>query len=53
MTSLRQRLLRGAKSYGPVIMSDSPIVAEMLAMTGYDHMVCATSVLCFTLLDLF
>lgn len=35
--SLRQRLLRGARSYGPLVLSDSPIVAELLAGIGYDH----------------
>ena len=37
--SLRRRLLGGAKSYGPVIMSNSEIVVELLAQSGYDHMV--------------
>lgn len=37
--SLRQHLLRGGKSYGPVCMSDSPVVVEMLAHAGYGHMV--------------
>jgi 2-keto-3-deoxy-L-rhamnonate aldolase RhmA len=36
---LRQRLLSGGKSYGPFLMSDSPIVAEMLASLGYGHVV--------------
>jgi 2-keto-3-deoxy-L-rhamnonate aldolase RhmA len=39
MLSLRQRLLQGGKSYGPLIMSDSPIIAELLAGIGYDHLV--------------
>jgi len=40
MRSLRQRLLFGsAVSYGPLLMSDSPIVAELLALTGYDHVI--------------
>mmetsp|Transcript_22159 Transcript_22159/g.39508 ORF Transcript_22159/g.39508 Transcript_22159/m.39508 type:complete len:316 (-) Transcript_22159:382-1329(-) len=39
MSSLRQRLLSGAKSYGPVCMSDSPVVMELLALTGYGHMI--------------
>jgi len=34
---LRQRLLSGAKSYGPMLMSDSPIVAELMAGMGYGH----------------
>ncbi|KAL7581199.1 hypothetical protein ACA910_005984 [Epithemia clementina (nom. ined.)] len=37
--SLRHRLLNGGRSYGPMLMSDSPIIAELLAMVGYDHMV--------------
>lgn len=37
--SLRQRLLSGERSYGPLILSDSPIVAEILALTGYGHVV--------------
>ena len=37
--SLRQRLLGGAKSYGPMILSDSPVAAEILALTGYGHIV--------------
>ena len=39
MISLRRRLLQGGKSYGPVCMSDSPIVLEILAMSGYGHMI--------------
>jgi len=39
MISLRQRLLTGGKSYGPVCMSDSPIVVELLAMAGYGHLI--------------
>jgi 2-keto-3-deoxy-L-rhamnonate aldolase RhmA len=39
MLSLRQRLLQGGKSYGPLIMSDSPIITELLAGIGYDHLV--------------
>jgi len=35
--SLRQRLLKGAKSYGPMLLSDSPVAAEILAGTGYGH----------------
>jgi 4-hydroxy-2-oxoheptanedioate aldolase len=39
MLSLRQHLLQGGKSYGPVCMSNSPIVMELLAMSGYGHMI--------------
>ena len=39
MSSLRQRLLRGARSYGPFLQSDSPIVAEVLSLAGYGHIV--------------
>lgn len=35
--SLRQRLLNGGKSYGPLILSDSPVIAELLGGIGYDH----------------
>ena len=39
-SSLRQRLLlQGHKAYGPMILSDSPVMAEILALTGYDHVV--------------
>ncbi|CAB9523512.1 2-oxo-heptane-1,7-dioate aldolase [Seminavis robusta] len=38
MISLRQRLLQGGRSYGPLIMSDSRIIAELLAGVGYDHL---------------
>lgn len=38
-TSLRQHLLNGGRSYGPFLLSDSPVVAEMLAMIGYGHIV--------------
>ncbi|GAX20006.1 hypothetical protein FisN_1Lh520 [Fistulifera solaris] len=37
--SLRQRLLSGGRSYGPLILTDSPVVAEVLALTGYGHIV--------------
>jgi len=37
--SLRQQLLRGGKSYGPFVLSDSPIVAELLSLAGYGHIV--------------
>lgn len=36
---LRQALLNGSKSYGPLILSDSPIVAELLGGIGYGHIV--------------
>ena len=39
MSSLRQRLLRGGTSYGPLVMSDSPIVTEVLSLAGYGHIV--------------
>jgi 2-keto-3-deoxy-L-rhamnonate aldolase RhmA len=39
MPSLRQRLLTGHKSYGPLLLSDSPLVAEMMATMGYGHIV--------------
>jgi len=36
--SLRQRLLQGGKTYGPLVLSDSPVVAELLAgIPGYGH----------------
>lgn len=37
--SLRQRLLSGGSSYGPLLLSDSPIIAEILAQTGYGHII--------------
>jgi 2-keto-3-deoxy-L-rhamnonate aldolase RhmA len=37
ISSLRQRLLQGAKSYGPMVLSDSPVAAEILATIGYGH----------------
>jgi 2-keto-3-deoxy-L-rhamnonate aldolase RhmA len=36
-SSLRQRLLQGVKSYGPMVLSDSPVAAEILATIGYGH----------------
>jgi len=39
LMSLRQRLLNGGKSYGPMIMSDSPIAVELLGHVGYQHVV--------------
>jgi 2-keto-3-deoxy-L-rhamnonate aldolase RhmA len=37
--SLRRFLRQGGKSYGPLLLSDSPIVAEVLALAGYGHIV--------------
>lgn len=37
--SLRKHLLSGGRSYGPMLLSDSPIVAELLATIGYTHMI--------------
>lgn len=37
--SLRQHLLNGGKSYGPLFMSDSTVVMELLALCGYGHIV--------------
>ena len=39
--SLRKRLLSdfNTKSYGPFLLSGSPNIAELLAFTGYDHIV--------------
>ena len=34
--SLRQRLSNGGRAYGPILMSDSPVVAELMASVGYD-----------------
>ena len=34
--SLRQRLSNGGRAYGPILMSDSPVVAELMASAGYD-----------------
>ena len=39
MQSLRSKLLAGGKSYGPIVLSGSPTVAELLAFVGYDHIV--------------
>ena len=36
---LRSRLLRGGHSYGPMLMSGSPLIAELLAGVGYGHLV--------------
>ena len=37
--SLRKHLLSGGRSYGPFLLSDSPIVAELLSTVGYGHIV--------------
>lgn len=37
--SLRQFLRQGGKSYGPLLLSDSLVVAEILALAGYGHIV--------------
>lgn len=37
--SLRQFLRNGGKSYGPLLLSDSPVIAEILALAGYGHIV--------------
>lgn len=37
--SLRQHLMNGGKSYGPLLMSDSTTVIEILALCGYGHIV--------------
>ncbi|KAL3944269.1 MAG: hypothetical protein SGBAC_001663 [Bacillariaceae sp.] len=39
LLSLRKYLLNGGKSYGPVCMSNSPIMMEILANSGYGHMI--------------
>jgi 2-keto-3-deoxy-L-rhamnonate aldolase RhmA len=39
MLSLRQSLLNGGKAYGSLIMSNSPIVAEMMGEIGYDFLI--------------
>ena len=36
---LRQHLLSGGKSYGTMLMSNSPIVAELMASMGYGHLI--------------
>ena len=36
MGCLRQRLLDGGRAYGPLLMSDSPVVAELMGAVGYD-----------------
>jgi len=37
--SLRKHLLGGGKSYGPMILSDSPIICEILSSANYGHIV--------------
>ena len=37
--SLRQRLADGEKAYGPLLMSDSPVVAELISGVGFDFLV--------------
>jgi 4-hydroxy-2-oxoheptanedioate aldolase len=39
MMCLRQRLLQNAKSYGTMLMSNSPTAAELLAGVGYDFII--------------
>lgn len=39
MLCLRQRLLQNGKTYGTMLMSDSPIVAELMASLGYGHII--------------
>jgi 2-keto-3-deoxy-L-rhamnonate aldolase RhmA len=39
LPSLRLRLLMGHKSYGPLLLSGSPLVAEMMATMGYGHII--------------
>jgi 2-keto-3-deoxy-L-rhamnonate aldolase RhmA len=36
MSSLRKRLLNGGRAYGALVMSNSPIVVEILSQVGYD-----------------
>jgi 4-hydroxy-2-oxoheptanedioate aldolase len=38
-SSLRHRLQQGGRSYGPMLLSDSPVVAEVMALAGYGHIV--------------
>lgn len=39
MLCLRQRLLQNQKTYGTMLMSNSPIAAELLASMGYGHII--------------
>lgn len=36
---LKQHLLNGGKSYGSMLMSNSPIVAELMSSMGYGHLI--------------
>jgi 2-keto-3-deoxy-L-rhamnonate aldolase RhmA len=38
-TSFRQRLWQGGKSYGPMLLSDSPVVTEIMSRANYGHVV--------------
>jgi hypothetical protein len=37
--NLRQQLLGGATSYGPLLLSDSHIIAELVGSIGYGHVI--------------
>jgi len=37
--SLRKFLRDGGKSYGPLLLSDSPVVTEVLSLAGYQHII--------------
>jgi 2-keto-3-deoxy-L-rhamnonate aldolase RhmA len=37
--NLRRHLLNGATSYGPLLLSDSPIIAELVGSIGYGHVI--------------
>ena len=37
MLSLKQHLRNGGRSYGPLLLGDSPMTAELLALVGYGH----------------
>lgn len=37
--NLRRHLLNGASSYGPLLLSDSPIIAEIVSSIGYGHVI--------------
>lgn len=39
LMSLRQRLLKGGTAYGSLLLSDSPIITEVLANVGYDYLI--------------
>lgn len=38
-TSFRQRLWQGGRSYGPMLLSDSPVVTEIMSRASYGHVV--------------